>query len=268
MLCERVATLSPKARLFREATWFRAALPDVSQGVGAHFPHTEKRMPLSRRFFPALAATISACGVLSVPAFSQSISIAPVSPATSIVQSGQADVHLRSSAASTTSSTKQPSWAKFASGSGTILFLGAGTLLPLIEDGRDKKDHSLRTADSLVTATLITEGLKRIVREKRPDNNERNSFPSGHATAAFAVATMQAHFHPNQAILWYAGASLIAYSRVRLRRHYTQDVLAGAAIGIVTARLEIASKRGFLFSPFIQSKREGGGTGVSISKSF
>lgn len=196
-----------------------------------------------------------------------------VSLATSIVQSGQANVHLSSSSSAatdttTTTTTSRPTWARFASGTGNLLYLGAGTLLPLIEDGKNKKEHTLRAADSLLTSTLITEGLKRIVREKRPDSDERTSFPSGHATAAFAIATMQASFHPRQAILWYAGATAIAASRVKLRRHYTHDVIAGAAVGILTARLELKQPRGLLLAPFIRGARRQSVTGVSVGGSF
>jgi hypothetical protein len=196
--------------------------------------------------------------------------VAGVSPATSIAQSGQGYWHLSSvsSQATTTTTTNRPAWARFASGTGNLLFLGAGTLLPLVEDGKDKKEHTLRAADSLLTSTLITEGLKRIVREKRPDSDERTSFPSGHATAAFAVATMQASYHPKQAIFWYAGATAIAASRVKLRRHYTQDVVAGAAIGFLTARFELKQPRGLLLAPFIRGDRGGRTTGVSVGGSF
>ncbi len=193
-----------------------------------------------------------------------------VSPATSIAQSGQANVHLSStsSPATTGTTTNRPAWARFASGTGNLLFLGAGTLLPLVEDGKDGKNHALRTADSLLTSTLITEGLKRLVREKRPDSDERTSFPSGHATAAFAVATMQAHYHPKQAIFWYAGATAISYSRVKLRRHYTRDVIAGAAVGFLTARAELKQPRGLLLAPLIRGGRNANVTGVSVGGSF
>lgn len=146
-----------------------------------------------------------------------------------------------------------PSWARFASGTGNIIFLAAGTLLPLVEDGKNGGQHSLRTADSLIVSTLITEALKTITHEKRPDGSDTKSFPSGHATAAFAVATMQAHYHPRQAILWYAGATAISASRVKLHRHYTHDVIAGAAVGYFTSKLELHEGRGLLLRPFIHS---------------
>lgn len=158
--------------------------------------------------------------------------------------------------------------AKFASGTGNVLFLSAGTLLPLLEDGKDGKEHALRTADALLTSSLITEGLKRIAREKRPDDSARTSFPSGHATAAFAVATMQSHYHPKQALLWYGGATLIAASRVQLNRHYVHDVVAGAAVGYFTARFELKSNRGLILAPFIPAGRNAGGFGLQLSKSF
>lgn len=207
----------------------------------------------------------SATLVLPAPGVSPTLG---VSPATSIGH-GQADVHLSSSSrAVTTTTTSRPAWARFASGTGNLLYLGAGILLPLVEDGPNKKQHALRAADATLTATIITEGLKRIVRERRPDSNARDSFPSGHATAAFAVATMQASFHPNQAILWYAGATVIAASRVKLRRHYTKDVIAGAAVGFLTARFELKQPRGLLLSPFIRRNPGASSTGVSVGGSF
>ena len=164
---------------------------------------------------------------------------------------------------------KDPSWAKFASGTGNLLFLGAGTLLPLLEDGKAGQQHALRTADTLITSALFSEGLKRAFHKKRPDGSNYESFPSGHATAAFAVATMQANYHPKQAIFWYAGATAIAASRVKLRRHYTVDVLAGAALGYATARLELGQNRGLLLRPFIRSEGPRNSvTGLSFSQSF
>lgn len=160
-------------------------------------------------------------------------------------------------------------WAKFASGTGTVLFVGAGTLLSLLEGGKDGQQHALRTADALITSTLLAEGLKQVVHKKRPDDTDYKSFPSGHATAAFTVATMQSHYHPKQAIFWYAGASAIAASRVTLRRHDTVDVIAGAALGYATARLELGQSRGLLLRPFIrQTAPDNRVTGMSFSRSF
>lgn len=163
--------------------------------------------------------------------------------------------------------------AKFASGAGNLIFLAAGTLLPLIQGGKAGQQQSYRTADALLTSTLITEGLKAVVREKRPNSDSRTSFPSGHATAAFAVATMEAHYHPKQALLWYGGATVIGASRVQLERHYWHDVIAGAAVGYFTAQLELRQKNGLILRPFIHGNSltaRSGDTvkGISLTKVF
>lgn len=152
--------------------------------------------------------------------------------------------------------------AAFASGKGNIVYLALGVGLPLLTDGRNGKNHVLRTMDAVGSSVLLTEGLKALTREKRPDADTHDSFPSGHVTAAFAVAAMQSEWHPRQAPLWYAGAGLIAYSRLRLHRHYTQDVLVGALLGYGTARLEIAQARGLILRPFITPTRGGAMVGM------
>ncbi len=177
-----------------------------------------------------------------------------------------ADVHLSASSKLSSSDT---SAAKWASGTGNALFLAAGTLLPLATDGKEGTQHSLRTFDALITSTLLTTGLKVITHQKRPDGSDFRSFPSGHASAAFTVATMQAHYHPRQALLWYSGATLIALSRVKLRRHYTRDVVAGAALGFASARLELSQPRGLLLRPFIRNEgRNKRVTGLSFGRTF
>lgn len=146
--------------------------------------------------------------------------------------------------------------AEFASGPGTFALIGTSVALPLFDNEPRNTQRSLRTADALITSTLITEGLKMLVREKRPDSDARTSFPSGHATAAFAAATMLSEYKPKQKLLWFGGASLIAWSRVKKRRHYWHDVVAGAAVGYFTARWELNSNRGLILRPFIKTRRD------------
>ena len=154
---------------------------------------------------------------------------------------------------------------RFASSTGNIVYLAAGTGLPLVTDGHAGKVHTLRTADALGTSVLLSDGLKALTREKRPDSNEHDSFPSGHATAAFAVATMQSQFHPGQALWWYSGAALISASRLTLHKHTFGDVAAGALLGFGTARLELSLPRGLVLAPFIPRSERGAGVKVGLS---
>lgn len=147
------------------------------------------------------------------------------------------------------------SWAKFASGSGNVAFLAAGALLPLARDGSLGREHTLRALDTLAVSVAFSEGLKHLTRVKRPDSDARDSFPSGHATAAFAIAAVESSFHPSEAPLWYAGAAAIADSRIELHRHRWSDVLAGAAIGVGVARWEVSEPKGLLIQPYLDDHR-------------
>ena len=58
------------------------------------------------------------------------------------------------------------------------------------------------------------------------------SFPSGHATTAFAAAAAVGVFHPRLRVPLYGLAALVGLSRVYLGVHYAFDVVAGAALGV------------------------------------
>ncbi len=152
----------------------------------------------------------------------------------------------------------------FASDSGNIIYLAAAVGLPLLSDGKQGKNHALRAADAIGTSVLLSEGFKNLFHEKRPDSNAHDSFPSGHATAAFAAATVESDLHPHEAALWFTGAALISYSRVRLHRHYERDVIAGALLGYGTARLELSAPRGLILSPLIQPDSRGFGVQMTL----
>lgn len=67
-----------------------------------------------------------------------------------------------------------------------------------------------------------------------------NSFPSGHTTSAFALATLFClHSTSNkQAGLGYFFIALmVGYSRIYLGQHFLQDVVAGAVLGTLSAML-------------------------------
>lgn len=154
----------------------------------------------------------------------------------------------------------------FASGNGHLAYIAAGVGLPFIEDGRKGRQVALRVGDAILSSTLFSEALKGMTRDRRPNGGRRDSFPSGHATDSFAIATVESAFHPRQAPLWYAGATLIAASRVKLHQHKVDEVVAGAALGYLTARWELSTPHGLLLTPWIRPR--GQGAGLSISTTF
>lgn len=61
------------------------------------------------------------------------------------------------------------------------------------------------------------------------------SFPSSHATTAFAGAVVLSFLLPRLWPLFLAAAVLVAFSRLYVGVHYPSDVIAGAATGAVFA---------------------------------
>ncbi len=154
--------------------------------------------------------------------------------------------------------TANKGFSDFVSGPGTILFLGGGSLLPLITDGTDGGQHTLRIVDAVGTSAALCYGLQSVIKSPRPDNErELDSFPSCHATTAFALARIQSHYHPDYAILWYSGAALIGYSRLDLNRHRLVDVLVGAGLGYLVGEIELGQQRGLLLFPLIRQDARG-----------
>jgi membrane-associated phospholipid phosphatase len=87
----------------------------------------------------------------------------------------------------------------------------------------------------------MTDLLKTTTDRTRPDQSNARSFPSGHASGAFAAATLSnRNLEALRLPTWaeQAGtvgtltlASAAAWARVEGGRHFPSDVLAGAAIG-------------------------------------
>lgn len=85
----------------------------------------------------------------------------------------------------------------------------------------------------------VTYSLKHTIHEMRPDGTDNHSFPSGHTAVAFCGATTLMHEYrkvsPWIGVAGYAVATTVAVDRVRRNRHHWGDVVAGAAIGVVSA---------------------------------
>jgi membrane-associated phospholipid phosphatase len=90
---------------------------------------------------------------------------------------------------------------------------------------------------AVVASSATVHLLKRAIDRERPDGG-KHSFPSGHAGSAFVGAGF-VHRRYGFKYAWpmYALATYVAWSRVYSDKHYTGDVIAGAAISVGTCWL-------------------------------
>jgi hypothetical protein len=134
------------------------------------------------------------------------------------------------------------------------------------EDGRREAGAMLEAAAFSGVAGLA---LKELTKRERPYTTadadawgeDGDSFPSGHAAVAFAIGTVLAE-SGNDRVRWlrrtlgYGLAVGTAYARMDHDAHWLSDTVAGAALGVATARVvmkqrEDGGARGRLtFEPF------------------
>ncbi len=95
-------------------------------------------------------------------------------------------------------------------------------------------------AMSYAVMGILVNGMKRTFKEKRPDTNARNSFPSGHTATAFMGAEfLYQEYKGVSPWIGYSGyliAATTGYLRIYNDRHYLNDVVAGACIGIISTK--------------------------------
>jgi membrane-associated phospholipid phosphatase len=89
---------------------------------------------------------------------------------------------------------------------------------------------------SLGATLAATTALKSLIHEQRPDGSGNDSFPSGHTAIAFAAARfIDKRYAPEASPYLYAAAGLTALARVKADKHFTKDVVVGAALGYASA---------------------------------
>ena len=87
---------------------------------------------------------------------------------------------------------------------------------------------------SYISSISLTYLLKYTIEKTRPNGDCCESFPSGHTTAAFSGAMfIQKKYGLKYGIPSLVLASFVGYSRVYADKHYWEDVMVGASIGII-----------------------------------
>ncbi|RKY89072.1 hypothetical protein DRQ09_01960 [candidate division KSB1 bacterium] len=139
------------------------------------------------------------------------------------------------------------------------------------------KKTTILCLESFLVSGTITTVIKYAGHRHRPNTNDpydrwdgpgfsnlNLSFPSGHSSTAFSIATVIASEYDNIfliQLLSYGTATLTALSRVNDNAHWASDVFFGSAIGYFTAKAIISLNRSKnekkVFLPVINNRYSG-----------
>lgn len=102
---------------------------------------------------------------------------------------------------------------------------------------RSLTDRAIVGVTAVVIYAALTNTIKYTVCEPRPTGSGRNSFPSGHTGTAFLGAELMRQEYGTWAgLAGYTVATGVGVMRILNGRHWLNDVLAGAGLGILSAR--------------------------------
>jgi membrane-associated phospholipid phosphatase len=161
--------------------------------------------------------------------------------------------------------------------------LGGSALVPVVGAffvaGRFAPQGRFRAASydfaqALIVTEVYTGALKYTVRRERPDGSSNLSFPSGHSSAVFTLATVaDRHYGWKVGLPAYLLASGIGLARIEKNKHYLSDVLGGATLGVIVGRTVTrvnderpARQRRLEVGP--ASDLHGAGVGLNVSMSW
>jgi len=165
----------------------------------------------------------------------------------------------------------------------SLAVLGAYGLVGLVFHDGEARDTAIDgVIASILASGIITPSLKLVIGRVRPNatddplkfepfqGSNDTAMPSGHATQAFAVASVISahsdHFWVSASA--YGLASLVAFSRLYHNAHWTSDVVAGALIGTLVGRTVVAVNKRIRagdrsvqvsFSPILAKDEKGAG---------
>jgi membrane-associated phospholipid phosphatase len=143
-------------------------------------------------------------------------------------------------------SVGQVAWANHLSNIGSVY-----TLIPIaagfygygvLRDDPKAREVGVLGAEAMLDSLIVVEVLKPIAGRNRPDALHEpshffeggNGFPSGHAIASWALASVIAHEYGKSKlvpIVAYGLAAVVSGARFAAQKHYASDILVGAGMG-------------------------------------
>jgi membrane-associated phospholipid phosphatase len=119
-----------------------------------------------------------------------------------------------------------------------ILMLALPASAYLLTLSKQDEQGAWSLTKSLGLAAVSTLALNSLIDKDSPNGSSSDAFPSGHAAIAFSSAAyIQKRYGWRPGIPAYAVAAYVGWLRVETDDHDNADVLAGAAVGIVSSYL-------------------------------
>jgi membrane-associated phospholipid phosphatase len=149
-------------------------------------------------------------------------------------------------------------------GVGTLgLIPGTMYLWSLGRDAPQAHETAILTGEALVDSLVVSEAIGLITLRERPDVDNakgsfftsspgNTSFPSNHAAAAWAMASVLGDEYPGwlSRTAVYGLATTVSVSRVLAEQHFPSDVLVGSAAGWLIGHYVYRAHHNFTLNPF------------------
>jgi membrane-associated phospholipid phosphatase len=128
-------------------------------------------------------------------------------------------------------------------------------LFGVLADNQKARETGFLGGEALVDAFVVVEALKTAAGRNRPNAASKAgdffqggaSFPSGHAIASWALASVVAREYGNHKwVPWvaYGVAGVVGGARFAARQHYASDVVAGSAMGFFIGKMVVDKHKG------------------------
>ena len=172
---------------------------------------------------------------------------------------------------------------RFGNGAISLPALGAFYLYGYFGENAKAERTALIAAESFLVTGLFTTVLKTAAGRHRPSTDDSStsfdgfttdhgSFPSGHTSTVFAIATVIANEYEDVPFIKpisYGIATMTGLSRINDEKHWASDIFIGAALGYFTSKTLLrlhSNKKGQHYTIYPRVDRNGGG--IVLAKRF
>lgn len=129
---------------------------------------------------------------------------------------------------------------------GGLIFTSLLVILTIVLGKGKVRQMGFEILVTLIISQSIVYSLKMILSRERPYKiiehlntfgieMKNYSFPSGHTSASFSIATIVSLNYSELAVYIFILAAVVSISRIYLGVHYPTDVLAGIILGVLTS---------------------------------